>query len=314
MAITRNLSHLDEGCVPDAEPRFAQLLVLKWERENEEERASHVSSGKKFRASDAGKCARYLGYRAAGIEPTSPMDLSGHWNTSIGKLIHDQWQQALAEAYPDAEVEVAIDFAPDGTVRIDAVIRTAAPALEGGQTVAPRVIVYELKTIGGYGFKAAIGKIRQGTPAEGPKPEHVLQAALGGKARDADEIVVGYLAKECLSVNVAKGMPELARFVAEWTYTREEYEPLAEQELARVTGIVGLLDGGELPARKIPDVPGEIVDPSRGRWEWRDVDGTLIDTGSYWGCAYCSQQPLCSRTDAGRIPVEQAVKIRATLP
>lgn len=317
MPITRNLDDLPtpgssgqaSGWAPDTSPRWAQLLAEKWKRENEAESAAHVSSGKRFRASDGGKCARAISYRAAGIEPSDPMDITGHWNVRLGRMLHDAWQEALTEAHPDAAtIEVAVDFEPDGTVRIDAVIE-----LEKGKPddpTEPMVVAYELKSIGGFGFKAAVGKARRGSPAEGPKSEHVLQASLGGLAVNADEVVIGYLAKECISASY--GMADLDRFVAEWTLTREQFEPLARKELERVDGILTLVDTGLLASRKVPGIPGEIVDPSTSRWEVRDAEGMIHDTGSAWNgsfCSYCNYVSLCVQTPSGRVPVEQVVEI-----
>lgn len=298
MALSRDLSHLpraDEGLAPDATFRFADVLVEKWAKENEAEGDKpHAIDGTRFRHSDAGKCARLLGYRAAGIAASDPMDLSGVNNTRLGTVIHDLWQEALADRYPGAEIEVKVRTdGADGSGHVDAVVRS------GGHTTA-----IELKTVGGYAFKAAIGRARKGMAAEGPKAEHLYQAALNAQALDADEAVVVYVAKEALS-KTYRVDDERQRFLAEWTLTREQYEPLAVEEAERVAGIVAVVDGGELPRRIVAHSmpPGaEIVDPSKGTWE-QSIDGEVADTGRYWGCDYCSHQQVCIGTKAGRIPV-----------
>lgn len=311
--IERDLSHLprDEGLVPDTDMRFADVLVRRWAAENEAAGDKpHAIEGTRFRHSDAGKCARAIAYKAAGIERSDPMDLSGVNNVSLGTLLHDAWQEALSERFPDAEIEPKVStVGADGSGHIDAVVR-----------VPDRTIAIELKTIGGYGFKAAIGRARKGMVAEGPKAEHILQAALNGLAVDADEVVVVYLAKEALSKSY-KVDDERDRFLAEWTFTREQYEPLARAEAERVSGILGLVDEGLLARRVVPhDMPpgAEIVDPAKGTWErliWQEDPNTtqgdwvVDDTGSYWGCDYCSHQSLCAQTEAGRIPVETVVAL-----
>lgn len=328
MALERDLSSLPkpasiegEGVQPDAHPRFVDVLVNAWDANRDDDKPT--ATGTRLRHSDAGKCARALAYTAAGIPRSDPMDLAGTWNVSLGTLLHEKWQDALQAAHPDAEVETKVSHDDlDASGHIDAVIRIP----EGGEWVdvpdddatptgasgfLDKVIAYELKTIGGYGYKAAIGKARRGTPAEGPKVEHVLQAALNGVAVNADEIVVGYLAKECISVNQAGDIPEVARFAAEWTFTRDEYEPLAAAEKARMAGILGILDDHqELAARKFPAglLPkgAEIVDPTKGRWEVRDGDD-IVDTGSFWACGYCPYRTVCATTTAGRIPVASVV-------
>lgn len=274
--------------------------------DSEAERAAHVSSGALYKASDAGKCSRALAYRAAKIPESDPMDITGHWNTTLGRFIHDQWEKATGEALADdptvdAAFEVEYRFLDGrGIVRIDAVFTYPG----GGVGMRDRVVVFEGKSITGYGYKSAIGKVRRGTPAEGPRSSAVLQAAIGGLCADADEIVVGNWAKEVLSASTYTEVDNLARFVAEWTIPRETYEPLAKLELERVEGILALLDEGLLASRKIPGVPGEIFDPMRGRWEKRDAGGNILDTGTTWHCKYCDFQSLCVLTEPGRVDVE----------
>lgn len=305
MSLARDLQHLPTesapeaaGRAPDAAPRFIGALAQSWAAENDAAGEKPTALGTRIRHSDAGKCARAIAYTAASIPRSDPMDLTGVWNTHLGTLIHDQWQAALQDVYGDALIESKVGWDDlDASGHIDAVIH------DGEKTIA-----YELKTIGGFGFKAAVGKMGRGKPAEGPKPEHVLQAALNGLAADADEVVVGYLAKECISVNAGRDLTELGRFAAEWTFTRDEFVPMAVAEKARLSGILELLDAGELAARKFPPPtlpPGaEIVDPESGRWEVRE-EGQVVDVGTWWACGYCSYQSLCVRTEPGRIPVAE---------
>lgn len=314
MALAKDLSNLPKstdnqpgGWAPDAEPRFAQVLVEQWAKRNEAVGPkARASTSARFRHSDAGKCSRAIAFAALDLPPSDPMDLAGVWNTSLGTEIHELWQAAVAELWPGAELEpkvTTIDGA--GAGHIDAVL-----------DVDGRRIAVELKSSGGYAFKASTGTARKGTPAEGPKHEHIIQAALNGLAVDADEIVIAYLAKECLSVNVAArfGATELGRFLAEWSMDRDTYEPIARAEEARIRGILDLLDDGTLPAREIPspEVPqgAEIVDPSAGRWEQKDRDGNLVDTGTYWACkGYCPHATRCATTPSGRCSTDVLVEL-----
>ena len=317
MPIARDLSDLPpadnrDGLTPDPSPRFISVLADQWAEESDDDKATAL--GTRFRHSDAGKCSRAIAYTAAGIPKSDPMDITGVWNTSLGTLIHEQWQEALTARFPDAEVEVkCATVGADGSGHIDAVIRQPQGIEPAGDSA--KVIAYELKTVGGFAFKAAVGAQRKGTPAEGPRTSHLLQASLNGLAVDADEVVIGYLAKECISLNVAKRFgigDDVGRFAAEWTLTREQYEPLARLEAERVDGILGLVDDGLLAARKTPEMPvgAEITDPVTGEWQ-RTAEGEVVEVGSEWSCSYCGHQTLCSGTEAGRIPIESVVSIGA---
>lgn len=322
VAIKRDLSDLPpaNGLTPDPSPRFVGVLVDEWAGARDDDKATAL--GTPFRHSDAGKCARAISYAAAGIPKSDPMDIAGVWNTSLGSLVHEQWQAALQRRWPDAEVEVTCaTVGADGSGHVDAVIRWQYGDMLVNDGQGPtRTVAYELKTVGGFGFKAAVGAARKGTPAEGPKAAHLLQAAINGRAVDADEVVVGYLAKECISANVAKRFgitDDLGRFAAEWTLTREQYEPLADLEAERIDGILALVADGKLAARKSPEMPtgAEVTDPETGAYEvrLRTEDGEVVvtDTGRTWECDYCAFQSLCATTDAGRIPVESVVAIGA---
>lgn len=328
VAIKRDLSDLPQanGLTPDPSPRFVGVLVEEWAADRDDDKPT--AHGTPFRHSDAGKCARAISYTAAGIPRSDPMDITGVWNTRLGTLVHDLWQEALQRRWPDAEVEVTCSMVgADGSGHIDAVIRYVDfEGIPEGQPVPPdvigarsRTIAYELKTVGGFAFKGAVGAARKGTPAEGPKAAHLLQAAINGRAVDADEVIVGYLAKECISARVAKsyGLDEVGRFAAEWTFTREQYEPLADLEAERIDGILALGADGLLAARKSPEMPpgAEVTDPTTGAYEVRlrteDGETVVTDTGSTWECDYCPYQTLCATTEAGRIPVESVVAPKA---
>jgi hypothetical protein len=296
-----------EGLMPDESPRFISVLVDSWAKGNDEDKPT--AKGTRLRHSDSGKCARALSFTAAGFRRSDPMDLSGVWNVSIGTELHTLWQAALVERFPSAQVEVVVGWGDlDASGHIDAVI-TLHPEDTGKHR--DWTVAYELKTIGGYGWKMAIGKARG--PATGPKPEHMAQCAMNALAVDADEMVIGYLSKECVSAGTAGKLSDLGRFAGEWSFSREAFEPIAIAEKARMKGILDLVDSGLLAARKVPfEIPpnAEIVDPRTGRWEARE-DGQIVDTGTYYMCAgYCSYRTLCASTESGRIPIESVVAIR----
>lgn len=305
-----------EGLTPDPEPRFVQVLAETWMAEDvaagEKPRATETAT---FRHSDAGKCARAVSYAALNLPASDPMDLCGINNVRIGSLVHDAWQAAMSDRFGAAfEAEVTVSSLDGrGAGHVDGVLSSLDDDDQERDRVE-RVTAFELKTIGGFGFKAAIGRAGRGSVAEGPKAEHILQGAISAVSLDADELVVAYIGKEAISVNMARGLDEVGRFAAEWTFTREQFEPLATDELARVAGILDLVESGLLPKRTMPDLPrgAEIVDVTKGRWE-QHSKGQLVDTGTVWNCGYCRHQTLCGNVGAGRQPAHTAVGISARL-
>ncbi len=330
--IKTDLSHLptpaktsDDPRNPDPTPRFAHLLAEAWrEAEQRKGELARAHTDSRFRHSDAGNCARAIAYAALDLPSSDPMDLSGYWNTGLGSRVHDLFQGVLEATYgADVEIERKVrTVGADGSGHIDAVVTipegtwVSAPSSDlhpsGADGWAPKVVAIELKTVGGFAYKMAVGE--RGA-AQGPKREHVLQAALNAAAVNADEAVVVYLAKEALSVSVAerKGFSEVGRFAAEWTFSRHEYLPLAQAEAVRVAGILEMVAGGTLPRRRFPsdELPKghEIVDPATGRWVVHDADGAVLDFGTYWACGYCRYRTLCTQVGPGRVPVETAVEL-----
>lgn len=179
-------------------------------------------------------------------------------------------------------------------------------------------VCWELKTLGGFAHKMAVGE--RGAP-QGPKHAHKVQGALNALALDADLLVITYMTWEAISVQAAakKKISEEGRIAAQWTFERDEWEPLAREEVERVTGILNLVDDGTLPARKIPDpeLPSRavITNPATGQWAVTSIDPEnpdvtqIEDVGSFWACAYCRWQDKCAETPSGRTPISEVAVV-----
>ena len=290
MAIAKNLSGLSATTTkaparaPEGTATLAPLLAEAWAaRFVDPEPRPMASEDARIRHSWAGTCSRALGYRLLGVTEKGK-GLADEWRLGLGREIHEWWQDALQVQYPDAEVEVQLITELGTAGHADAVV-----------TIDGVKVLIELKTINGFGFKKAVGA--RG-PADGPRHSYVLQAALNALAANCDEVWIVYVSLENLSNREAEkmGATEAGRFSAEWHFTREQWEPLAYDELARFADVMATVDAGDLPPREIPDpelpAGAQIYDPAKGRWEVRS-QGLVTDTGSYWGCTYCPMQDRC---------------------
>ena len=314
--MARDLSELPKakpkaiaGWAPDPEPRFAAAIIAELNRINPPDKPTAM--GTPMRVSDAGKCSRRLGYQLMGI-PAEPMDDSGTVAVGTGTMLHDAWQAGMSAEYgPAVQHEVKCSPIP-GILsgHADSVVSNQPTVINPDADGHPRTCV-ELKSQGGYGFKNSSGTAGRGA-AKGPSFDHVQQGAMCAISPevDADEVTIVYIAKDHVSVQQAAkhGFAQWQRWSAEWTLPREEFEPIARREIARFQAIYDLHADGQLARRMFPnpELPGgaEIVDPLSGTWEVAK-DGNIIDTGSWWACAYCDYQDLCSRTNSGRITTDE---------
>jgi hypothetical protein len=313
MPINKNLSDLPaaetrEGVTPDADPFIGRAIAEAWLSENFSDEKAHAVEGTSFRFSMAGACSRELAYYMTDTPISDPVDAAGAWRMSLGTMVHEAVQKYQNYIIPalmldvdetrsgsiDDEVKTHIDRC-NGSGHADMVITV----LDGNNTVLKKTVV-ELKTINGFGYKMAATSFK-GAP-EGPRQDHVLQAALNAYALDADEVIVCYLSMENVSPNLIKYCddPMFGRFTAQWTYSKAEWMPLAEAEIERVSKIQARLnevDGDALQIRRrVKNDDGVWVtvnDPSTGAWTRTDEDGAIVDAGKYWKCAYCNYQQQC---------------------
>lgn len=266
---------------------------------------------------EVGACARAVSFAAAGIDHTDPLDTAGAWTAGIEAHVLSLWQHSLPAFAAPASVRTNVVCAVDGIdgeFAAHAVIESDSSASPDGPTLRRRTVAM-LNIIGGYAYKQIVGDKYE---PRGPREQDVRQAALIGGACDADEVVIAYVSLEKVSPAAAsrRQLGPVTRFAAEWTLSREEYEPVAASERSRLSGVLGLLDGDEptLAARKIPDeeiVTGATVtDPTTGRWErWEATpDGHvgLTHEGNTYRCAYCPFRSACVLADdPGRFPLRE---------
>jgi len=272
-------------------PLLTGLLAERIHRDNEAEGKRPKAFDTLLRNSGAGKCARQLGLAAAGYEESDQPDISGEWVMWLGSLIHEKWQEAAIDMleFDIVDPEFQVRFGDLTSGHLDARIRL----------VDGRLVAYELKTRGATGFDRAIGLDRRffkEKPLEGPTTSDKLQGALNAYAIGADLMVIGIIGLEAVSKAFARklGFEDLRRIMAEWHYTREEYEPWAIAELDRMEEIADHLRSDVLPPRWAvgDDMTQVELDPDASRPAWQ--------------CDYCSHRTTCSYAGPGavRLPLD----------
>jgi hypothetical protein len=312
------------GNPPVPHPRYVTHLAQVWHDRYDNSAPDFVGTDDRWRASWSGMCARAVGYEiqlrdaqrlagdvdttnaadvrlaeelVASLAPTNPPTQADAWRFGLGTMVHDGLEDVIRDAWPGAKVEVKVDFRPvlAGGGHADIVIDEDWKETIGaeGKHRNFRTLI-ELKTINGFAFKAAATTFK-GWP-EGPRSSAVVQGAVNALGLNADRLVIGYLALELLSPDVARrnGVDETGRFAAEWWYDRDEFVPIAEAELARVNKVLALVDDHQTVPRQIPDLPhgARIVNPANGMWVVKDGDD-VVDTGTTWHCSYCRNQLRC---------------------
>jgi hypothetical protein len=234
-------------------------------------------------------CARKVAYESLGIEKTDPPSTADYWRMGLGSVVHELLEPAIKSwlAKDDSveiEEEVTVELGEHGYGHVDLVLRTKAEPQQ--------VIVLELKTINGYGYKMSVEN------GQGPRHSAVLQGSMYAHALGADLLVIGYLSLENIAPNraEAKGIDDIGRFATEWHFTPDEFVPLAEQEAGRLAAITDQVYATKDPvaigrrfSHSDPDVPfpAEITDPATGRWEYE------TSYGRAWQCRYCDYQTRC---------------------
>lgn len=287
----------EDGFPPSKNNFVAVQLAEAWfadhQRRGEMEYAAAMPE-RPYRASFASKrCARALQYAMAKVPESEPVTIASAWTMGLGNMVHDRLQDVVTGLFPDAEAEPTVDLS---TIGINGSGHADLVMSHNGE----RVLV-ELKTTGGFSFKMMASSFK-GKP-EGPRFGYLVQAAVLAAALGIDKIVIALLSLEPLSPQLAEAYSdsEAGRFAAEWHYTLDELLPFVEAEVARVKRVEDAIEQGVLVRRRLDDpeypVGAEVIDPlaSRAPWQVMGADGSIVDTGAYWGCAYCPWRSRCGQ-------------------
>ena len=270
---------------PVLSPRITQLLVERWVEAATIPKPT--AAGTMLRYSGAHSCLRAMGYDAFHAEFSEPVKPASAWSMNLGSLIHAALQEVISQRWPEAINEFKSQASEHVSGHADSLI-----AFVDGP------VLYELKTMGSYPFDKAMGykrmfKNSKRVEANGPSLAHVAQAgmnALGAELTTGtpiETVIIGVLTYEPVRADAAQVMEinELDRFLGEFHYPRDAWEPLARTELNRMEEAAQDILAGYLPDRFAVD----------------DVGEEMRLTCEEWRCDYCPHLSTCVRDGAGRL-------------
>jgi hypothetical protein len=279
---------------------FADTWLANYEAEGRNKKDLAIPEAGPFRGSMASmRCDREVYYALTGVDKSNPPTVAEHWRWWLGQIVHEQLQPTIVAMFPGAAEKEhdlrKIGIPGSSHSDLEIVIES-----DGEPTLV------EIKTVNGFKFKMMATRFNG--PPEGPPYGAVMQALMSAKAEGIDRVVIVQLSLENLSPSLAAqfSSSDAGRFAAEWHFTVSELEPQIEAEIRRINQIMRHVKAGEAPERELHDpeypVGAVITNPTakpHATWQLFEANthegtvGTIIDTGTYWGCNYCPWQTHC---------------------
>lgn len=148
-------------------------------------------------------------------------------------------------------------------------------------------LVVEIKTMQPFAFELATGSRRQAP--QGPKPEHVLQAAMYAHGLGCAAFVLVY---------INKGNGHMVEYPMTLDQAWPEGGTVREQvlhELHEIDDLADMLDRGQLPERFVPGYGVVHVLPAPTSRE------------DPWQCRLCRHRALCSTLGSGPVRVPSSL-------
>lgn len=280
--------------------------VLGEEMHEASQKPKPTAKGTLLRYSASHSCQRQQSYAALNAAPTEPVDFAGAWVMGMGTLVHEALQGAIGRRFPGAEFEVASMHSDVLSGSCDALVTGDVFAAAGFDEFSSCNVLYELKTMGTYSFDKQVGWNRMRATqsmGEGPALKAITQAGINALGIESergitiDYVVMGSITFEALSKQKAERMSvdDINRVMAEYWVSRDEWEPLAQAEIARMSSLASLLQRGYIGDTTAIDDDGSVKKLSAG--------------GSDWNCAYCQFRTICIQDGPGVMLVSDSTMV-----
>jgi len=287
-----------DGGDPPVRPVFAEKIATTWfDKYLDAGNADKARAIPElpYRASYASKrCDRQLWYALRGTPESEPLTIASAWTMGLGTMVHDALQSVVDDVFPNSTCEPDVD------------LRTIGIPGSGHADVVlwDDDTLVEIKTTGGFSFKMMATSFK-GAP-QGPRHGYVLQAGMMAAALGVSNVVIALLSLEPVSPQLAEQYSdsEAGRFAAEWRFTVDAVQPWLDHEVERVNRLIDHVHDDVMPDRVIDDpefpVGATVTAPMAARAPWVVVeDDKVVDSGQYWGCAYCPWRSQCDKDGAG---------------
>jgi hypothetical protein len=310
--MAKDLSHLSGGNThpPDRPSELGKMLMAGWLEKIDGEETRPKAADTKLRASNAGMCTRRLWFDID--DPRFDATPADRWRMALGTMVHEKIEEDMVPMLLSMKDREWVDVQTEP--KFDLTLKGVSLSGHGDLFIVDKSGhrgVVEIKTVGGFKFKQR-AFAWDGGP-KGPEAYHLRQVGLAAEGLDADWLALLYVAFENLSPSkLAEGGRKLGleledwdRFIAEWVFTREEMQPLIDDEMRRLRLVSQAHDmgkeAGDIPRVVVVDGPqlgGQnvtITEPKKSKapWEIRDVEGELLQVGDTWHCGYCPHFDAC---------------------
>lgn len=287
-------------------PRFLNLLEEVYEEEDKDRELSkpkevrHNPSSASVRLPDGkvvGACLRELFYKANGIIPSDPSDLTKKLQGDFGNAIHEKIQERLKKSK-----KIKIDPEAKGRVVVDGLTKEVSFRLDGLVTYHGELGGLEIKTVNSHVLTKMVKE------EKAPREADILQVlSYFGTNPDLMWFSIVYMGRdtafrsECHIIKQEDGSFTVKSVIPE--QKERKLEVTYEEIVRRWKELEAFLEKGEVPPRDykvLLNKEGQVV-PKRTK--------NYVDYKSDARCLNCSWKTLCwssedAKNDAYKLPGE----------
>jgi len=309
----KHLSGVKKIHPPDRPSEIGRMLFEGWLDKIADEVTRSKAADTIMRASNAGMCTRRLWFQIDDPDGGFDATPADRWRMALGTMTHDKIEEDMVPMLLASQEGEWVEITTEP--KFDLLDQGVSLSGHGDLLVVDKAGkrgVIEIKTVNGYKFKTRAFNWDGGP--HGPEAYHLRQVGLAAEALDADWIAILYISFENMGAQMMGSASKDAgiqledwdRFIAEWVFTRDELQPLIDDEVRRLKLVTQAHEAGmeaqDIPRVVVVDGPSlggrnvTITDPKKSNkaaWQIVDTDGALVEVGTTWQCGYCPYFDEC---------------------